>query len=359
MDDISSASGAGPDIRAPAVSALLPVHNGERYIESALRSVMDQTLREIEIVAVDDGSTDSTPEILARLAAEDPRIRILRQEPNVGLATALNRGLEVCRGEYVARMDGDDLCEPTRFELQKRYLDTHPQVVLIGASIIQIDETDRPIHATRRPRDGFACRWLQRWELPLVHPTFMFRRAPAAAAGLRYDPSRRLTEDHEICSHFLRIGEVVNLPEVLLRYRVHAGSVSRRRWRDQVAEAGEVCAPYHRETMSQEVFALLSPFRDAYFRFQRLDAAGMQASFEGFRRMIAEDLARAPDRRAWMMRQGAQRLLKGLQRGGAGKGAIVRAFLLYGRDFALALGLRLLELKGLLPGVLRTDPRVW
>jgi glycosyltransferase involved in cell wall biosynthesis len=142
----------------PQVSVLIAVYNGLPYLEAALRSIMDQTLREIEIIVVDDASTDDTPAVLARLATEDPRIRVETLTENLRLPGALNRGLELVRAPLVARMDADDIADPKRLAVQKRFMDAHPDIILCGTSIRQIDAGGTYIRTSQRPRDAVCCR---------------------------------------------------------------------------------------------------------------------------------------------------------------------------------------------------------
>lgn len=167
----------------PRVSVLMPVYNGARFLESAVRSVLDQTFTDFELVAVDDGSSDKTPRILAELAARDGRIRVIRQA-NTGIVGALNNGLAECRGAYVARMDGDDLCLPDRFAEQVAHLDANPGCVLVGGLAELIDEHG----ATRGIVAGGPHRMTRLDVFPpriavSIHPLVMIRRAALEAIG--------------------------------------------------------------------------------------------------------------------------------------------------------------------------------
>lgn len=119
--------------RIPKLSILMPVRNEEAYLQAALRSLQAQSLADWELVAVDDGSSDGTPDILAAAADQDPRLRVVRREGG-GLVAALNAGLESCRAPLLARMDGDDISHPRRLELQSDYLETHPDTGLVACS---------------------------------------------------------------------------------------------------------------------------------------------------------------------------------------------------------------------------------
>jgi glycosyltransferase involved in cell wall biosynthesis len=212
----------------PAISCLLPVYNGARYFEAAVRSVLNQTFQDFELILVDDGSTDDTPELIARFAAEDPRIVPLRQ-PNGGIVAALNNGLAAARGEYVARMDADDICLPDRFEFQLNYLRAHPECVLVGGLARTFSDTFRTAELLTdggtggRRRHDFGM-FPPRLAVS-VHPLIMLRAAALRAAG-GYRRGLPFAEDYDLYIRIGRFGEIHNPPRQVLRYRVHEGSVS-------------------------------------------------------------------------------------------------------------------------------------
>lgn len=122
------------------ISILMPTYNVEKYIEEAVRSIINQTYRNFELIIVDDCSSDRTFDILKKLKAEDKRIKLYRNETNSKICKTLNKALSYATGSYIGRMDGDDISEPERFEVLKKYLDTHPQIALVGSNLISIDE---------------------------------------------------------------------------------------------------------------------------------------------------------------------------------------------------------------------------
>jgi glycosyltransferase involved in cell wall biosynthesis len=337
----------------PEVSVLIAVHNGVPYVESAIRSIMQQTLRDIEIIVVDDASQDETASILARLAAEDPRLRIATLAENQRLPRALNHGLSLARAPLVARMDADDIADSNRLEIQKRYLDAHPGVILLGASIRQIDEEGTPKRISTRPRDAVCCRWFTRFGPPLMHPTWMFRNPDRLGLALHYDSDFTVTEDYDLLARLLQHGEVVNLGRVLLDYRVHASSITGKNWKLQGKQAGEIALRHSQLDMSQGVNHSLQPFRNAYFLQSYPRGADI---FPGLRQMLAEDIAKTPSHASWLRRQTAQIALIAMQRCGLSKHRIAGEFLTKGPDFLPGLVLRILEIKRLLPGGLRSDP---
>ncbi len=338
---------------APRVSVLLPVHNGAEFVESALRSVMAQTLREIEILVVDDASTDATPEILARLAAEDPRLRILRPERNLRLPGALNFGLAQVRGAYVARMDADDLCAPTRLARQAAFLDANPEIVLVGCSARHIDRAGRVLKTSVRAQTPFHARWILRSAMAFRHPTFLFR---ADGWSWRYDPAFTVSEDYDLLARLTETERVACLPEALFDYREHGGSITAQKWAAMQGEARRIAERVQARDLPAAVFDALAPFRDAYFGQARLDPQGERALFEGLRAMLAHDLARTPEHGPWLRRQTAQLAARALSLSGRGPRAALAAFLRHGRGLLPALGARALEAKGLLPRALRSDP---
>lgn len=230
--------------QVPQVSVLMPVFNAEKFLGQTLRSLLEQTLHDIEIVAVDDGSTDGSVAILRSI--RDPRLRIERNERNLGIIATLNRGISLCRAPYIARMDADDIALPTRLEKQYRYMASHPRCVLVATGRIGIDELDRPVSSFNRPATGSA---LIRWKLLtgnfITHPTVMMRKSalPAPLFEERY----RHAEDYAAWLKLASIGDLEVLPERLLKYRFHGQSVSHRNKMPQVEAAMDALAEHLRE----------------------------------------------------------------------------------------------------------------
>ncbi|MBM7070230.1 glycosyltransferase family A protein [Actibacterium sp. 188UL27-1] len=338
----------------PQISVLLPVHNGVPYIEEALRSVMGQTFTDIEIVVIDDGSTDDTPQVLARLAAEDPRIRVIRPDTNLRLPGALNLGLDHVRGAYVARMDADDICEPDRLARQHAYLEANPEITLIGCSVTRIRGDGTPFQVSVRGQDPFAARWMTRFVMPFRHPTFLFRRDEMP---LRYDPACTVSEDYDILARLSADHKIACIPDVLLRYREHDGSLTGTKWKLMLAEAKRIAVPVQQADLSPRVFEALAPFRAAYYDQTPLDRGGQAALFKGLKMMIEEDARTSPSHRAWVTRQAAQMAAQALLRAGTGKVQVVQAFLMAGTSFMPALAMRFLETRRALPAPLRSEPQ--
>ena len=209
---------------APAVSFLLAVYDDARFVPATLRSILAQTFGDFELVVVDDASTDGTADIVR--STGDPRVRYVRNERNLGQVPSLNRGLGLCRAPLVARIDGDDLCEPDRLAHQVGYMRDHPGVSACATWTTEVDEHDRVVGGVEPPDDVDHVRWSLCHTLRLYHPSMMFRRADVAAVG-GYDPSYPATEDYELWTRLVAAGRPIGVvPRRLIRYRRRAGQLS-------------------------------------------------------------------------------------------------------------------------------------
>jgi glycosyltransferase involved in cell wall biosynthesis len=340
----------------PAVSVVMAVHNGLPYLEDAVRSIMGQTLRAVEIILIDDASTDGTADLLTRLAEEDSRLRVITNRKNLQLAASLNRGIKAARAPLIARMDADDISSPERLGVQKTYMDAHPEVVLVGASIRLIDSQGRSIRKSVRGRDPCATRWLALFDMPLVHPTFMFRSKTQNPQWPRYCARAGYAEDYDFVVRAMQEGDVAALTDILLDYRFHSGSISLRKQAEQRQHARKIALRYQADTLSPELFEALSHFRAAYYDGRQAQPAGV---FSGMQQLLATDAARCPSHRKWMERQAAWLAYTALKHSGIPRGSIVRAFLASGRRFIWPVLAQYLEQRSLLPRVRREDfPRL-
>lgn len=207
----------------PQVSVVMSVHNGERFLHEAINSILSQTLTDFEFIVVDDGSSDSTPDILHSYG---DRLRVHTQS-NQGLTRALNTGLALAQGQYIARIDDDDVAEPQRLERQAAYLDVHPEVGLLGTAYHEIDEQGRVLRTITIPTEDAKLRSELAKFNPFAHSSVMFRRALAERCG-GYDEDvlyRHNSEDYELWIHLATHAQLASLPIPLVRRRVHAGSL--------------------------------------------------------------------------------------------------------------------------------------
>jgi glycosyltransferase involved in cell wall biosynthesis len=209
----------------PTVSVLMTVYNGERYLAEAVESILAQTFDDFEFIIVDDGSTDSSLVLLRAFERRDPRIRLF-ERPHAGIVPAANFGLRQCRGEFIARMDSDDVALPHRFELQVRTLREHPEVVVIGGAYDLIDAAGRFLRRQWPPTDDPSLQELSLSGLtPICQPLAMMRKAAVDQVG-EYDRVVETAEDNDMWLRLGEVGKLMCVTEVLLKYRQHANSVS-------------------------------------------------------------------------------------------------------------------------------------
>jgi len=216
-------------MHTPKISVVMPVMNEERYIRASIDSILNQTFSDFEFLIIDDGSTDSTPAILAEYSARDDRIRILRNETNISVPESINRGLREARGEYIARQDGDDIAEPDRLKKQVRFLECNSDHVLVGGGYRTIDSEGRFLKIDAGGLDHAAFSWTSIFRPPLVHSTAVFPREVVVKNDVYFDRAFDGAADFEFWHRLLQFGRGARLDGVLVSYRMHEHNVSTRK----------------------------------------------------------------------------------------------------------------------------------
>lgn len=208
----------------PAVSVLMSVYNGERFLAEAVESILTQTFPDFEFLIIDDGSTDSTAEILAAYARGDSRVRVVSQK-NKGRTASLNEGIQLARGKYIARMDADDISLPQRLEKQLEFMTAHPETVLLGTAVEWMTQAGQIFRVENFPGGDAELREALRRENPFRHPTILMRKETVVAVrGYRqlFDES----EDYDLWLRMAEVGQVASLDEPLVKYRIHPKQAS-------------------------------------------------------------------------------------------------------------------------------------
>lgn len=218
----------------PKISVLMPVYNCELYIKEAVDSILGQTFSDFEFIIIDDASTDSTASILKKY--DDPRIQLIVKPQNSGYTNSLNYGLSIAKGEYIARMDGDDISLPERFAKQVAFLDVNPDIILCG-TLFKIIGKDQIITVAEQHED---IKLAMLRDCCIGHPTVMMRKSYFDKFSLRYDITKEPAEDYDLWTRLLIIGKLYNLQEVLLHYRLHDLQVSQKRNEQQINTAKEI-----------------------------------------------------------------------------------------------------------------------
>jgi glycosyltransferase involved in cell wall biosynthesis len=213
---------------SPTVSVVVPVYNTERYLADTLDSILRQTFTDFELVAIDDGSKDRSPEILREFARRDPRVRVTVRE-NRGIVRTRNELLEQARGRYMAVNDSDDLSMPDRLAQQVAYLDANPQCVLVGSRVMLMDPYSSPVCVSGHKLTheeieqellGNGGGWA------LVQSAIMLRVDVARRIGGYRGEEHNLAEDHDLFVRLAEVGRVANLAEPLVWYRRHHSSIT-------------------------------------------------------------------------------------------------------------------------------------
>lgn len=208
----------------PKVSVVMSVYNGEAYLREAVKSILNQTFSDFEFIIINDGSTDRTPEILETI--KDPRVRVINQ-PNRGLTVSLNRGIRLAQGEYIARMDADDISEPERLERQVEIIDRNPNIALVGCWYKVVDEQGKVLAHRKLPIDSDKLAKELVHRNILCHGSVLIRKDAVEAVGL-YNESLRYAQDYELWLRMLREGFKASVvPDFLYSYRISPESVAK------------------------------------------------------------------------------------------------------------------------------------
>ena len=270
----------------PRVSFLLAVYNIERFLPATLDGIFAQTFTDFEVVAVDDASTDGTARILQ--STGDPRLRYVRNESNVGQVPSLIRGTALCRGEFVARIDGDDVCEPQRLAAQVRYLNDHPNVAGCATWTTEIDEQDAVIGAVEPCGDVDYVRWSMCHTLRLYHPTMTVRRR-AIEDGGGYDAAYPATEDYELWTRLVAAGKRLGVVEQrLVRYRRRAGSITDTNRELQRSVGRRIATRYVGAVLGRAADEQTVGLMKALLSWERLDPATSPGKLAGVLSLMAD-----------------------------------------------------------------------
>jgi len=220
----------------PLVTVLMPVYNGEKYLKRAIESILKQTFRDFEFLIIDDGSADKSAEIIKSF--KDARIRLERNETNLGLIKTLNKGLGLAKGKYIARMDCDDISLPKRLSIQISFMEKHPKIGVCGSWVKIMGLKQEFVN--RYPQKHEEARAYLLFNTPFAHPSVIIRKDTLEKHHLEYDENYKHAEDYELWSRIINYAKVSNIPKILLRYRTHDESVSKKNSSAQAENSNRV-----------------------------------------------------------------------------------------------------------------------
>ena len=205
---------------SPDISIILPVYNSGKYLEESIESILNQTFDNFELIIVYDKSNDNSKEIIEKYMKIDKRIIFIENETKSGIVNALNKGLEIARGQYIARMDSDDISLSDRLETEYLFLENNKDYFLVGSNGIRIDQEGtylEDIKLDKNPSDALINK-----RCPIIHSSIMFRNI-----GMRYEDNLSYAEDYDLYRRALEIGlKLRNIQEALVKYRMRPSSIT-------------------------------------------------------------------------------------------------------------------------------------
>lgn len=231
-------------VKTPEVSVVMAVYNGQPYLEPSIRSILDQTLEDFEFIVINDGSEDRSGEVLEQFAAKDDRVRLIHQE-NRGHVRSLNRGLGLAQGQYIARMDADDISHLKRLERQVNFLDANPEIGIVGTQVEVINEQGKKIEHWTPPTEPSLVAWRLLFNACFTHPSIMTRRSLLEELG-GYAPWAESAGDHELWTRAVRLSELTTIPCTLLKFRRTENSITATKRAEQMQVNCRAAANLHR-----------------------------------------------------------------------------------------------------------------
>ncbi|MFH0846036.1 MAG: glycosyltransferase family 2 protein [Patescibacteria group bacterium] len=207
------------NIKNPKITVLMPVYNSEKYLKKSIESILNQTFTDFEFLIINDGSTDNSEKIIK--SYNDSRIKLISNEVNLGVIKSLNKGLDQARGEYIARMDADDISFPKRLEIQIKFMKKNPHIGIAGswAKIIignkKINKYSKPISHPEKIKIALLFRCI------IIHPSIITRKNILEKYNLRYNINYEHAEDYGLWSNAVKYFPITNIKKALIQYRIH------------------------------------------------------------------------------------------------------------------------------------------
>lgn len=233
----------------PLVSVIMPAYNAEKYIEAAICSILNQTYTNLELVIVEDCSTDKTLDVVCKYT--DSRITLIQNEENKGIAYSTNLGIKLARGKYIALMDDDDIAAEDRLDLQVKYLEEHTEIDILGGRSIDIDSQGKVLRRGGIPRNNpkyikavllFKC-------MDFRNGTAMIRKSFIEEHNLQYQENCYGMQDYKFYIDSSKVGNISTIDNVLLYYREHGGNETKRRMQEYKEQRRKKYAEFQRESL--------------------------------------------------------------------------------------------------------------
>ena len=221
--------------KSPAITVLMPVYNGAKYLNESIDSILNQTFSDFEVFIIDDASTDDSVKIIK--SYDDNRIRLVENKKNLGQSETLNKGLRLAKGKYIARMDQDDISMPERLKKQMEFMDECPNIGVCGSWIQHFGKYD---YLTPLELDDDSIKIKLLTNQNLAHPSVMIRKSTLVKYQLNYDPTFTVAMDYDLWVRMFEYCSFANLPDPLLKYRMHNNQNSKKSGEQNYAETSRV-----------------------------------------------------------------------------------------------------------------------
>ena len=243
------------------ISVVMAVYNGQKYVREAIESILNQTFRDFEFIIVDDGSIDTTSEILKEYAREDERIKIITNPKNIGLTKSLNKAIKVAQGKYIARMDADDISLPERLERQIEFMRKNPEVGLLGTAYYEMNLKGEIVGDKFFPTSDKKLKKILIKYNPFFHASVMIRKEILDKIGL-YNENIPKAQDYDLWFRVTRSHKLANLDEPLMKRRYTKEMISIKKENEQIfwAQKARAGAIQRGQYSKWAYFYLLRPF---------------------------------------------------------------------------------------------------
>lgn len=237
------------------ISVIMPVFNAQRYIKKAVDSILNQTEQDIELILIDDCGQDASMDIVC--AIKDPRIKFLKNDKNRGIAFSRNRGLEAAGGEYIALMDDDDIAPPERLKIEKKFLDSNPEIEVVGGRMASINEIDEMISYARAPICNPKRIWAElMFRDVIANGSAMMRTSFIRKNNLKYRDNYLGMEDYKFWTECSIAGQLANIDEILLLWRKTENNETHRVRQEKEEERKKLFAQIQNDTLTANGFIL-------------------------------------------------------------------------------------------------------
>lgn len=259
-------------MKSPKVSVLLPTHNGSRFISKSIESVLSQSFEDFELIIIDDGSTDMTPDIAREFTRKDKRVVFISNKENLGIQKTLNIGMRIAKGDYIARIDDDDeWIDSKKLEEQITFLYTHPEHVLVGTGVIVVDESRNELFRFYQPLDDASIRNRMLFKSCFMHSAVVFKKdAVLELGGYGESDGVRHVEDYDLWLRLGRVGKLANLPSYSIKFMQRKGAITSKYKPEQFKKNIKLVRAFRADYPHSRLAALFAYLRSVLFAFDKV-----------------------------------------------------------------------------------------